>query len=645
EKLVDRLMATPAWGQHRARYWMDYARYADTHGIHFDNYREMWPYRQWVIEAFNANMPFNQFTVEQLAGDLLPNRTLDQQVASGFNRCNITTNEGGAIPEEYLVLYTRDRTEATSQVWMGLTTGCAVCHDHKFDPISQKDFYALSAFFNNSTMAGMDGNVANTPPAVTVPRMEDRPRAEALPGEIAAAKQKVEARREAAKPEFAAWLSTVKPDYFQETAIANFFRLRLPLNEDGGPLVSVLSRNAGDTTLHPAEAAVEQGAGAEAGPVSGKAYRVTAGSTVELPFEDGFEHNKPFSYGAWVKIPKGAANGAVFSRMEEIDKGYRGWDLWLENGSIGAHIISNWPGDCLKAVTKKPLKQEEWQHVFLTYDGSGKAAGLTIYVNGENRPLRIDNDSLKSSIAGTTRFKLGQRRDVSRIDGLALQDVRLYNRRLSADDVVSLWQTPKFAGILAKPADQRSAEETASLYGWYLTSLDKPYTGLSQEVAKLEQEQNGIRQRSSVSLVMQEKDEAAHAFLLARGEYDKRGERLTPATPPALPPMPDNLPRNRFGFAQWLLQTDNPLTARVTVNRFWQEVFGAGLVRTSGDFGITGEQPSHPELLDWLAVEFRESGWDMKHLYKLLVTSATYRQQAVITPEKLAKDPANRLLA
>ncbi|MES2709159.1 MAG: DUF1553 domain-containing protein [Verrucomicrobiota bacterium] len=641
EKLVDRLMASPAWGQHRARYWMDYARYADTHGIHFDNYREMWPYRQWVIGAFNANMPFDQFTVEQLAGDLLPDRTLDQQIASGFNRCNITTNEGGAIAEEYVVLYARDRTEATSQVWMGLTTGCAVCHDHKFDPIRQKDFYALSAFFNNTTQAAMDGNVANTPPAVTVPLETDRARWDALPGVIGEAQRKIAARREAAKTEFTTWLAATGPDYFQEKPETRNFRLRLPLEEEKGTLLTALTPGVEPEV----QVLVDKGIGAEAGPVSGRAYQVTAGSTVALPLKDNFERDKPFSYGAWVKLPRENVNGALFARMEEIDKNYRGWDLWMENGRVGSHIISRWPSDCLKAVTQKPLKINAWQHVFLTYDGSGKAAGLKIYVDGESLPLRIDNDSLKSTLAGTAPFKLGQRRDVSRIDSLALQDVRIYNRQLTADDVSSLSRSPKLAVILAKSADQRSPEETASLYEWYLTSRDEPFTALNRELAALEKEKEDIRQRGSVSLVMQEKDSEAQAYLLARGEYDKRGERLTPATPPALPPMADSLPRNRLGLSRWLLQPDNPLTARVTVNRFWQEIFGAGLVRTAGDFGISGEQPSHPALLDWLAVEFREKGWDMKHLYRLLVTSATYRQQAVMTAEKIAKDPANRLLS
>ena len=208
ENYVDQLLESPHWGEHRGRYWLDAARYADTHGIHFDNYREIWSYRDWVINAFNRNLPFDQFTIEQLAGDLLPNRTLDQQVATGFNRCNITTNEGGVIPEEYLVLYTRDRTETTAQVWLGLTANCAVCHDHKFDPLTQKEFYSMSAFFNNTTQGAMDGNIKNTPPIVFVPRLEDRPRWDAVAKELAEARKQVEARKQTARADFDKWLAT-----------------------------------------------------------------------------------------------------------------------------------------------------------------------------------------------------------------------------------------------------------------------------------------------------------------------------------------------------------------------------------------------------------------------------------------------------
>ena len=638
EKLVDQLLASPSWGEHRTRYWLDYARYADTHGIHFDNYREMWHYRQNVTEAFNRNQPFDQFTIEQIAGDLLPNRTLDQQIASGFNRCNITTNEGGAIAEEYLVLYARDRVEATSAVWLGLTTGCAVCHDHKFDPVSQKEFYQLAAFFNNTTQNAMDGNIAGTPPIVVVPPPEDRARWEALGGVLAAAQQKVEVRKTAARPEFEAWLSQTKPEYFSAHLSPGDARLVIPLDETAGTTVRAI------TASGKLEAAAPVGIGAEDGPVNEKGYRITAGATVEFPGNDGFERDKPFSFGTWVKIPQKSPNGALFARMDE-SKGFRGWDLFLDNGKVVSHLISQWNNDAIKVMSKKAIEAGKWQHVMVTYDGSGKAGGITIYLNGMADGKTIEEDSLKNTIQSDTPLKLGQRREGSRTDGVVLQDVRLYNRMLPAAEVSALARAPQLAKILAKSADQRSKEETAQVFDWYLLTLDAPSLALKDQLAGLEVEKAGIRARSAITHVMQEKEGQAEAYLLKRGAYDQRGERLTPATPAVLPAMAPELPRNRLGLAQWLLRPEHPLTARVTVNRFWQEVFGTGLVSSPGDFGITGELPTHPGLLDWLAVEFREKGWNVKELFRLIVTSATYRQRSHVSPEMALRDPANKLLA
>jgi hypothetical protein len=638
EKLLDKLMALPAYGEHRARYWLDAARYADTHGIHFDNYREMWHYRQWVIGAFNRNLPYDQFTIEQLAGDLLPNATLDQRIASGFNRCNITTNEGGAIAEEYLVLYARDRTETTSQVFMGLTTGCAVCHDHKFDPITMQDFYSLSAFFTNTTQNAMDGNIKDTPPIVFVPNDEDRPRWDKLDGEIAAAKKSAEDRKGHARPEFDKWLATAKPEIFQNAVPPDGLQLHAPLDEDGGESVLV------KTPAGPEKMTCGPGPGAMAGVVAAKAFKVESGKTLAVAKPDEFEHNKAFSYGAWVRLPGNGITGAVMARMEEGPR-FRGWDLWIQGNRPGAHIISGWQQDAIKVVGKKALKPNQWHHVFVTYDGGGKADGVKVYLDGE--PLQTDReaDNLKSSIRNELPLKLGQRDNSSRIEGLGLQDIRLYTRLLQPGEVAALPNAQKYGGILAKPADQRSEGERNSLYDWWLPVNDQPWKEANAKVAALEQEQNAIKSRGAVTHVMHDKGGEAMAHILFRGEYDKRRDAVKAATPASLPAMPGDLPKNRVGLAQWLLRPEHPLTARVAVNRFWQELFGTGLVRTAGDFGISGELPSHQELLDWLAVEFREGGWDVKKFLRLVMTSATYKQSAAVPKEKYQKDPANTWLA
>jgi hypothetical protein len=324
---------------------------------------------------------------------------------------------------------------------------------------------------------------------------------------------------------------------------------------------------------------------------------------------------------------------------------YRGWDLWIQGGRVGTHIIHKWQEDALKVVSKNPVKEGQWNHMFVTYDGSGKAAGVKVYVNGVPQETMVEADALKNTIKTAVPLKFAQRNTSSRIDDLSVQDARLYKRALSAEEVGQLARTTRAAWLAAKPADQRTDADKNELFDWWLPGMDEAYKGLAKKLSGLQQEEAAIKSRGTVAHVMQEMPQAPEAYVLFRGEYDKRRDKVGPGTPKALHPMPPDLPRNRLGFAQWLLREDNPLTARVTVNRYWQEVFGTGLVRTSEDFGVTGEQPSHPELLDWMAVEFRESGWDVKKFFKLIVTSAAYRQAAAATKEKLEKDPQNRLLS
>jgi hypothetical protein len=638
ERYVDKLLKSPHWGEHRGRYWLDAARYADTHGIHFDNFREMWTYRDWVIGAFNRNLPFDQFSIEQLAGDLLPNHTVEQQIASGFNRCNITTNEGGAIAEEYLVLYTRDRTETTSRVWFGLTANCAVCHDHKFDPISQREFYRMAAYFNHTTQAAMDGNIKDTPPIIPVPRVEDRPRFAAVTKELAETRKQAEDRKQAARADFDRWLSTATPA-----------QVRTHIPQDGLTCYAELSEGDGKTISatvdgKPRSITIEGEVAWEPGHVAAKAFKSQPGSVVAIPEAGDFDLKQGFSYGAWVKLPRGGLTGAIFSRMDEANA-FRGWDLWIEGNLVGTHIVNKWPDDALKVVSQKPLEPRKWYHLFVTCDGSGKLSGVKVYVNGVPQPVNVQANTLKNTLRNTVPFKLSQRNNTSRVDNVALQDLRLYKRELSGPEVEAVARSTHAAALLGKPADRLAAEEKNELFDLWLSALDTSYQALSKKVNELQQQEAALRSRTSVAYVMQERPGDAMAYVLKRGDYEKRGDEVKPGTPAALPPMPDDLPKNRLGFARWLFRPEQPLTARVTVNRFWQEVFGTGLVRTAGDFGVMGELPSHPELLDWLAVDFRESGWDVKRFFKMLVTSATYRQAALLTPEKREKDPQNRLLS
>jgi hypothetical protein len=648
EKFVEKLMATPQWGEHRGRYWLDYARYGDTHGIHIDNYREIWAYRDWVINAFNANQPFDQFTIEQLAGDLLPAPTLEQRVATGFNRCNITTSEGGAIDEEYLVLYARDRTETASAVWMGLTTGCAVCHDHKYDPITQRDFYSLSAFFNNTTQNAMDGNVHNTPPIIPVPRAQDRARYEEISRDLDAVRKKLEARKSEVKPAFEKFAGTATAASVLGRNPLAGLKFHAPLTEGEGKKTAV----AVDAQIR--SAPVGDGYTWAAGQRGAKALQVKpSGSTITVPDAGDFDRAQRFTASAWVKLTRRNSGGAVVARMDPKNK-YRGWDLWIEGDKPGFHLINAFPEDALKVVATNGLPVNQWAHVAIVYDGSAKSSGVSIYVNGQRQGTTTQYDSLKSTTKTEVPLTIGTRHGTERLANTLIEDVRLYDRTLAPAEVEQLVRYGAAADALSKPAAERAAAETTAAFDWWLGTFDEPTRDLGREIVKLQVEEGTIRSRGTIAHVMNEKKGDPGAFILYRGEYDKRRDPVKADTPASLPAMSSDLPHNRLGLAKWLLSPDHPLTTRVTVNRFWQEVFGTGLVKTSGDFGIAGELPSHPELLDWLAVEFREPtwnacceapAWDVKQFFKLIVSSATYRQAAITTREKLEKDRDNRLLS
>jgi len=629
---IDKLMSTPAWGEHRARYWLDAARYADTHGLHFDNYREMWPYRDWVIRAFNANQPYDQFTIEQLAGDLLPEPTEDQLIATGFQRCNITTNEGGTIAEENLANYAVDRVQTFGWVYLGLTTNCAQCHDHKFDPISQKDYYSLAAFFRNTTQGALDGNVKDgRGPVINVPMPEDRPRWDALPGEIATASKALADYRQKADGPFQTWLANTTPETLDEQVSTDKLIAHLPLH---------------DKSSKP-EFATGELSWVDDGKL-GAAPVIKAGSTFDLGELGDFERDHPFSYGCWVKPVNNSTSAGIIARMDEQAK-HRGWDLWQNGNGYSVHIIDSWPDNAFKVTTKQPIvKAGQWQHLLATYDGSGKPEGVKIYVDGESQPLNVDTNALKpdASIRTTTPLRVGQRSQTAIFAGGAVQDVRLYSRLLSSDEVKSIASNAALRTMLGTPTDKRTPQQKAALLDHYLQHEDANYPPLAQAVVTLEAELETIRARSPVTHIQKEKmNSPAMAHVLTRGEYDRPTDEVPATTPAALHAFDKAAPGNRLNLARWVVSPDNALTSRVTVNRFWSQVFGRGLVVTTEDFGVMGDLPSHPELLDWLAIDFRDNGWNVQRLFKQMLMSATYRQSAALTPEKLERDRDNELFS
>lgn len=651
EKVVDRLLASQHYGEHRAHYWLDAARYADTNGLHFDNYREMWPYRDWVIQAFNQNMPFDRFTVEQLAGDLLPHPSMEQKIASGFQRCNETTDEGGVILPEVEAMYAKDRADTTGTVWMGLTVGCATCHDHKFDPISQKEYYSLTSFFRNTTQTTMDLNIEDTPPSIYVPLPADRARWLQLNAQRDDLSRKLDAQREQAVKNIAAWLDDAKPK------LASYAPESQVMALDVSDAVKI-SRGRDLQRLE-----LPKGVDLiEAPGVDGAAVRFNDEGKLSLPPVGAIDSNKAFTISAWVFIPNVKDDGTVASQREALpstkddEHKWRGWALKIDKGNLGLYehaptIYLN--GGDGKGISARPapqykFKPDSWYHLVITYDGSGGRRGINMYVNGApvfviGRPE--DAPHLAPSMASDAPITLGNY-DKQYFAGGGIADLRILSTMADAEDAKLLYLGSLARSGANKSPAQLSDGEKDALATFYVSALDRDTASLMSQIRETDKSLYEIRRRSATTLVMQERaDTQPVAHVLYRGQYDQMRDEVHPNTPSVLPPMTQAMPRNRLGLALWIVDPSNPLTARVTVNRFWQEIFGIGIVKTAEDFGSQGEPPSHPELLDWLAVDFRDSGWDVKRLLKMIVMSATYRQSAVTTPAKTKLDPQNRLLA
>lgn len=656
EKAVERMLGSYASAEQFTRLWLDAVRYADTQGIHHDHSRSIWPYRDWVIGAYKANLPFTEFTLEQIAGDLLPGATLEQKIASGYNRLLPTSGEGGAIAEEYAAIYAKDRVDTTAAVWLGLTTGCATCHDHKFDPISTKEFYSMTAFFRNHTMPSLDSSVSgDTAPLLFVPAKADRARWPELEQAISTNDQAIEARKRVARPEFESWLAAAKAGPL-ESLPEVMPVLHLPLTETNGPCRGTFQGSGvewpGSTESRPgpfgAAPLVNGGTAlAESGPSTARdATEPPAGKGTPVEMNPlAFTRTGQASYGALVYL-EGKPNGAVFSRMNKAEA-YRGWDLFLSEGRPTVHIIDQWPDAALKVTAKEALEPGRWRHLLVVFDGTRDGAeALSLYVDGRKVEVQVNNNSLGTNIVAQAPFRLGGRSDSTGTSDtlkngkVFVQDVRFYNQALTSIEAARL----AAAGLVREHSTNPSDQSSNALYELYLTGFDPPSLQLQTQLAKLKTEEGQVRKRGATTLVMEEKqDSEPTAWVLTRGNYANKGAQVSAAIPEALPPMKPEMPRNRLGLAQWILSPENPLTARVTVNRLWSQIFGLGIVETTEDFGVMGARPGNQPLLDWLAVEFVDSGWDFRHLIKEMVLSSTYRQSEAVSPEKLERDPLNRL--
>ncbi|MEP7365794.1 MAG: DUF1553 domain-containing protein [Acidobacteriota bacterium] len=574
ENAVDRLLASPRYAERMAYRWLDYARYSDTNGYQFDGERSMWRWRDWVIDAFAKNMPYDRFAIEQIAGDMLPNATAAQKIATGFNRNHRGNSEFGIVAEEYAVEYVVDRIETTSAVFMGLTMGCARCHNHKYDPITQKEFYQMFAYFNNVPEQGRAMKYGNSPPMIQAPTEEQQTQMRALDAKLDGIEKWIGARVPQTKKEMAAWQNTL-----------------------------------------PAEA---QSLWA---PASGRERNL---KRINYDIDDRFSVSARISGDA---VP----NGAVWSRTDNSPRG-RGFGLYAKQGKLLVYFISDWDDDAIRMSSKTALAAGREYTVLVTYGGSRMAEGIHVYVDGVEIPMDVKLDSLYRPFGNAGKgfkevFRVGEGGGPDNKFNGTVEDVAVYSRILNRDEITAL--------ASSKPSLMYFMENAAA------PDVREKWAALTQ----LRRDREALERTFSTVMVMAEMSPRRETHLLNRGQYDKPGDVVEPGVPGQLHPLPAGAPNNRLGFAQWLVSQDNPLAARVAVNRFWQMMFGTGLVKTVEDFGQQGEYPSHPELLDWMATEFMRTGWDVRAILKLMVTSATYRQDSKEPPELLQRDPENRLLA
>jgi hypothetical protein len=626
EKQVDRLLASKHYGEKMALHWMDLARYADTHGYHIDSHRDMWPWRDWLISAFNRNMPYDEFTIWQLAGDMLPNPSREQLVASGFNRNHVINYEGGAIPEEYQTEYVIDRVETTGTTWMGLTVGCARCHDHKYDPIQQKDFYRFFAFFNNIDEKGLDGQKGNAMPLLKLPTEAQ----ETLEKEISHAIDSHEKQLEAARiPDLMkAWEKNKLATIAQPTrdGLLAHFELEGNFNESTGTYQH--GRYLG---LPPT---------ANDGPV-GQSALLDAAARIEVPSPAGFSEDKPFSLAFWFRGGNKLEPMTILSKRSGKAGIEIGNDEVFSIGDLrrGAHLLitlSDAQGRKLNLSSAEPFPYNEFTHFTINRTTRGQ---IELLVNGV--PARLEGANLLEGFSFATSAPIVFTNMIGSLD-----DMRFYNRPLSNEEAHVLAIDEPVRYLLFHSGIKRNKYQDGMLYDYFL-KYDAP-ADLRQVYARLIQlkaEKKHLEEQIPTTMVMKELDKPRESHILRRGQYDAKGDKVEAATPGFLPPMPKDLPRNRLGLAQWLVAKDHPLTARVAVNRLWAMYFGTGLVKTVEDFGSQGELPSHPELLDYLATTYIESGWDTKKLQKEIVMSAAYRQTSAVDAVLQQKDPENRLLA
>ena len=631
EQAVDRLLESPRYGEKMAVDWLDVARYADSFGYQSDIETHAWPYRDWVIDAHNKNLPWDQFITWQLAGDLLANPTRDQLIATAFNRIHRKTQEGGSVEAEFRQEGISDRVHTVGSAFLALTFECTRCHDHKYDPLTMRDYYSMGAFFNSIDEWGLLHGKASIQPHPVLPLTtpdQDKQIAEQKAG-IAAAEQAIPVKMKEREPAFQAWLAAPSADM---TDLSGSFDL------------DAMDKDEFANAVDPKRPAKSKEANKLVPGRRGQALSFTGDDPLALGSHGVANQEDAFSVAFWLKPGELTKRSLVFHNSSGADPGYNGFELLLEDGKLRWMVAREWPGNCIAVRSNHVLPLNEWTHVVASYDGSSKAAGLKISLNSNEAPLEGVRDQLTRNCGSASAFTFGERFRDSGLRGGAVDDIRIFTRPITTLEITALYQDKPLAELLA--ATPHDEPGMASLRYYYFSAIDPEIRTANSDLKKLRQTLTHTIDGVPELPVMREMAEARPAKVLGRGDYQHpEGDPLPRLTPGFLPPFPKDQPVNRLGLARWLTEPNHPLTARVQVNRVWQHFFGRGLVSTSENFGSQGETPSHPELLDWLARDFIAHGWDMKRLCRQIVLSATYGQDSKASSELRKKDPANILLA
>lgn len=627
-EMVDYYLASEAYGEKMASEWLDLARYADTHGYQSDGRRRMWPWRDWVIKAFNENMPYDKFVKWQLAGDKYPDPTLEQMIATGFNRNHLINVEGGIIAEEYRVEYVLDRTNTLGKAFLGLSLECARCHDHKYDPISQKEYFETSYFFNNVDEMGQgqrDFGEAQ-PPSVMLTSEEEDNLLLFLEQQTQKAEKNFKNAVVASENDYEQWVRKINLKSVLKSHTIN-------------PIDSYSFEN-------PKEFKSVKG-------VKGKAVEFDGGSGLYFPGKLNFERYDSFSYSFYIKAPEPNGTLNFFTHSTGEFGGFRGIEMQMVDNQLEFRMSHIYPNNAIRVRTKETVRENQWIHVGITYDGSSKAKGLRIFFDGKLQEMSVLRDNLYKSIIpyhheysdNTFGIVFGFQGNAQGFAGGALDEFKIYDKELSEVEINILALNTEFTNKLFS-SSKNELIENADVKEFYLLRKSNLVNEQKLKLTMARKIQNDTLSNIPEVMVMTDiQDSIRKTYVLDRGNYDAHGEEVGPGLPKALIPKSENQPKTRMELAEWLVSKENPLTARVTVNRFWQSLFGRGLVETSNDFGSQGSLPTHPELLDWLAIEFVESGWDVKQLMKLIVMSKTYQQSSQADPKLIEKDPNNELLA